>query len=98
VTPEDCLRAGLKTMEERSAQHGGTHTFQMFGETMHDLFPKGYDIYGQEDWEELGLIMMLVHKLCRLTNNLGKDVTNFDNAHDMGNYAFILESVMRKNG
>lgn len=96
-TPEQCLEAGLKTMQERAAQHGGTHTFQMFSAVMQGLFPNGITANSKEDWEVLGLIQMIVHKLCRLSNGVSTGSWNPENPHDLGNYAFILESVMRSD-
>lgn len=97
-TPEKCLEAGLATMRERKAQHGGDHTFQMFGEVMHALFPAGLDATNAEQWTRLGVLQIMVHKLCRLSLDFGRGGSNTENPHDLGNYSFIFESLLHASG
>lgn len=82
-------------MEERKAQHGGDHTFEAFGEVMAALFPDGIKISDPRDYTKLGLLQMQIHKLCRLAGGLFGSKANPDNAHDLGNYSFIMEAYIR---
>jgi hypothetical protein len=95
MRPDECLKAGLKTMEERVAIHGGAHTYQKFGPIMQGLFPYGVTLETEEDWNRMGILMMLVHKLSRLSNDVLNPEPNPENAHDLGNYGFIMEAIIR---
>ena len=55
------------------------------------LFPKGVNLKTIEDYNRFGIINMLVAKLTRYCQGWPK--SHQDSIHDLGVYAFILESL-----
>ena len=58
---------------------------------MKALFPNGIELKTVEDYNRFGVINMIVAKLTRYSQNWPK--THQDSLHDLGVYAFILESL-----
>ena len=59
------------------------------------LFPKGLDLKTPADFNRYGALNLIITKLIRYCNNWEKP--HQDSIHDLGVYAFILETVDDSN-
>jgi len=87
--PIDCIEDALKTFKERNKEYGDNYI--QHGSVMKALFPNGIELKTVEDYNRFGVINMIVAKLTRYSQNWPK--THQDSLHDLGVYAFILESL-----
>ena len=76
---------------EKGKEYG--HTYERFGEVMMALFPDGLLVTRADDWNRLGLLTMMVHKLLRYTNLYHDPKRGAEELDDMAVYTFILESI-----
>jgi hypothetical protein len=83
------MQRAMRTFEERSKKYGDN--YKHFGRLMGALYPKGFSASSEEEWNRLGLIVMIASKLSRYV----KDPYNghLDSIHDLGVYAFMLEEI-----
>ena len=86
---EKKIEAALKTVKERKALYG--HSYLVHGEIMKVLFPHGMELKTTEDFNRYGALSLIVTKLVRYCNKWDKP--HQDSIHDLGVYAFILETV-----
>jgi len=70
------------------------HTYKDFGPLMTVLFPDGLEINTEEDWNKLGALSMVCHKLLRYANLFHEDERSIQELDDMGVYTFILEELV----
>ena len=87
--PIDCLEDALHTFKQRNKQYGDNYLTH--GQVMTALFPDGVQLKTVEDYNRFGVINMIVAELTRYSQNWPK--THQDSLHDLGVYAFILESL-----
>ena len=87
--PIDCMEAALNTFRERNKTYGDNYL--QHGEVMTALFPDGIKLNSVEDWNRFGVINMIVAKLTRYAQGWPK--VHQDSVHDLGVYAFMLESL-----
>ena len=87
--PIDCMEQALKTFKERNKVYGDN--YHQHGKVMMALFPEGANLSTIEDYNRFGIINMLVAKLTRYCQGWPK--SHQDSIHDMGVYAFMLESL-----
>tara|TARA_R110000751_G_scaffold63356_2_gene130794 strand:+ start:345 stop:623 length:279 start_codon:yes stop_codon:yes gene_type:complete len=90
---EKKIEEALKTAKQREEQYG--HSYLIQGEIMKILFPKGLDLKTPEDFNRYGALNLIVTKLIRYCNKWEKP--HQDSIHDLGVYAFILETVDDSN-
>jgi hypothetical protein len=89
MTPEQCMEQALETFRERSKVYG--QNYLQHGKVMTALFPDGVTLRTEEEWNRFGIVNMIVAKLTRYAQNWPD--THIDSVHDMGVYAFMLESL-----
>lgn len=83
------MAQALETIKEKRKQYGDSYL--KYGKVMMALFPNGIKTYDEEDFNRLGLLNMIVHKLVRYTNQW--ENKHQDSIHDLGVYAFMLEAL-----
>ena len=88
-SPVDCMEEAFKTFKARNKDYGDNYLNH--GRVMMALFPKGVNLKTIEDYNRFGIINMLVAKLTRYCQGWPK--SHQDSIHDLGVYAFILESL-----
>jgi|TARA_R100000808_G_C2155393_1_gene167753 hypothetical protein len=86
---EKKIEEALKTAKQRGEQYG--HSYLVQGEIMKILFPNGIDLKTPEDFNRYGALNLIVTKLIRYCNKWDKP--HQDSIHDLGVYAFILETI-----
>lgn len=79
--------------EEKGREYGETH--DKFGPVMKALFPEGIHAVSTEDWNRIGVINMIVHKLMRYVANM-KNGGHLDSANDLSVYGAILAEVTKQ--
>jgi hypothetical protein len=89
VSPADCLGEAMNTFRERSKVYG--KNYLQHGKVMMALFPNGMELKTEEDWNRFGIINMIVSKLTRYSQSWPS--AHIDSIHDLGVYAFMLESL-----
>ena len=87
----ECMKAALKTFEERASVYGDSYT--RHGEVMAALFPDGVHLSTQDDYNRFGILNMQVSKLIRYTQSWND--RHIDSSHDMGVYCFMQEELDR---
>ena len=90
---ESVFKDALKTFKERNKVYGDN--YHQHGKVMMTLFPNGVQLNTEKEHNRFGIINMLVAKLTRYTQNW--PASHLDSIHDMGVYAFILESLDRES-
>lgn len=90
VTAQDCLKAGLKTMEDRHKVYGPANYLE-HGRMLKAMFPNGITLNDEIEFSRFVLFVMASTKFCRYAGNIAKG-GHPDSIHDLGNYAFILEA------
>lgn len=88
-SPVDCMEEAFETFKTRNKEYGDNYLNH--GRVMMALFPKGVNLKTIEDYNRFGIINMLVAKLTRYCQ--GGPKSHQDSIHDLGVYAFILESL-----
>ena len=88
-SPDECMAQALETLKEKRKQYGDSYL--KYGQVMMALFPNGIKTYDAEDFNRLGLLNMIVHKLVRYANQW--ENKHQDSIHDLGVYAFMLEAL-----
>lgn len=69
------------------------HSYRNFGPVLEKMFPKGLFVKTADDWNRLGLFMMIMHKNMRLANNL-LDTDSTESPTDAGVYNFMMAEVI----
>lgn len=87
--PLDNLAAAADVFRQHHAKYGDLWRNQ-FGDIMCGLFPRGYTAVNRADWDRLGVLNWCVHKLMRWSATPDGDQ---DSAHDLINYAAMLEAL-----
>ena len=82
------MQQAIKTFQERNKTYGDNYL--QHGEVMQALFPKGVHLNSVHEHNRFGIINMIVAKLTRYCQG---EKPHQDSIHDLGVYAFILESV-----
>lgn len=88
-SPDECMAQALDTLKEKRKEYGDSYL--KYGQVMMALFPNGITVYDAEDFNRLGLLNMIVHKLVRYANQW--ENKHQDSIHDLGVYAFMLEAL-----
>lgn len=90
-TTADLLRKAADTMDERNADY--KDNWRNVPEVVKALFPEGlpYDIVTQPEWH---LFELMIVKLTRFANS---DFNHQDSIHDLGVYAFMIESILEES-
>ena len=88
-SPVDCMEEAFETFKTRNKEYGDNYLNH--GRVMMALFPKGVNLKTIEDYNRFGIINMLVAKLTRYCQGWPK--AHQDSIHDLGVYAFMLESL-----
>lgn len=90
-TTADLLRKAADTMDERNADY--KDNWRNVPEVIKALFPEGlpYDIVTQPEWH---LFELMIVKLTRFANS---DFNHQDSIHDLGVYAFMIESILEES-
>lgn len=92
-SPEEILQRGAATMMGHVEEYGG-HIYDRFGHIMQALFPQGMpNCVSVEEFNRMGVFMMIIHKIARYASAFEQDHPHQDSAHDLMNYAAILESL-----
>ena len=91
-SPLDCMRSAQETFAERQLVYGDNYL--RFGKVMEALFPDGFQISKADDWNRFGILVQEISKLTRYCNNFQEG--HIDSQHDLGVYAFMLESLDQK--
>lgn len=87
----ECIRAALKTFEERAAVYGDS--YNRHGEVMKALFPHGIDLKSVDDFNRFGILNMQISKIIRYTQSWSN--RHIDSSHDLGVYSFMQEELDR---
>jgi len=87
--PIDCIEDALETFKERNKTYGDNYL--QHGKVMMALFPNGVELKTIEQHNRFGVVNMIVAKLTRYAQNW--PAGHLDSVHDLGVYAFILESL-----
>jgi hypothetical protein len=89
MEPIELMKEAMKTFEERDQMYG--KTYLEYGLFMKQLFPVGIELKSVDDFCRMGVLNMVISKILRYANNW--DEPHKDSIHDLGVYAFILESI-----
>jgi hypothetical protein len=87
--PIECMENALETFRERNKVYGDN--YHQHGKVMMALFPNGVHLATEKEWNRFGIVNMLVAKMTRYCQ--GWPRSHQDSIHDMGVYAFMLESL-----
>jgi hypothetical protein len=79
----------LVTFNERKARYG--LNYLMIGKVMAALFPDGYTLKTEDDWNKMHLYLMMMVKATRLANT---NLTHEDSCHDSAVYASMLNGLL----
>lgn len=82
----DHLELGAKTYRERNVEYGDS--YHKFGRVMLALFPDGLTIETVNKWNRLGVLVQIVSKLTRYSNDFYNP--HRDSIHDIMVYAAML--------
>ena len=91
MNPEDILREMASTFEKRGAIYGDN--WEKIGSVMRALFPDGFNCSTEYEHNVYHLFMMIMVKITRLA---ATNLYHIDSAHDIGVYAAMLETLIRK--
>ena len=83
------LEEMAETFRERNKVYGDN--YKTVGEVMVALFPKGVTLSTEKEWNRFGIVNMIVAKMTRYAENWPK--SHEDSVHDLGVYAFMLQSL-----
>lgn len=84
----EILRAAAATFEERNPAYGSS--YKKFGAVLMALYPEGVTLSAPEEFERFGLLVMVVGKVQRYC---ARPNGHKDSAHDLINYAAMLEEL-----
>ena len=88
-TPIECMEDALETFRERNKVYGDN--YHRHGKVMTALFPSGVNLKTEKEWNRFGIVNMIVAKMTRYAENWPK--SHEDSVHDLGVYAFMLQSL-----
>lgn len=86
----DALRGLAALYEGRNALYGDN--YKWFGNAMAGLFPDGLHLKTVEDWNRIGVLIQVVAKLTRYTNQWSAG-GHKDSLDDMAVYAQMLQEL-----
>jgi len=86
----ELLLEAAKTFESRNKEYG--NAYLRFGKVMAEIFPAGLTIDTPTEWMRLGLFIQIINKACRASASMPLR-PHPDSIHDLGVYAFMLESL-----
>jgi hypothetical protein len=66
--------------------------YKLFGSVMRSLFPEGLQVTTSDDWNRLGVLVQIVSKLTRYTNNFSRG-GHRDSLDDTAVYAMMLREL-----
>jgi len=89
--PLQNLERAAATFRERNAQYGDS--WRRFGTVAAALFPDGVTIRTEADWARWGVLFHVIDKLSRYAG-----APHRDSAHDLINYAAMLEALTNDVG
>jgi hypothetical protein len=87
-TPIENMEQAIETFKERNKTYGDNYL--QHGKVMQALFPNGVDLKTLKEHNRFGIINMIVAKLTRYCQGAQP---HKDSIHDLGVYAFMLESI-----
>lgn len=87
---DQLLEEAMTTYRERNKVYGSS--YHKHGEVMAALYPKGLTLVTPHDFNLMGVLNMVVSKLCRLSQTPG----HRDSIHDIGVYSFMYEELLAK--
>ena len=90
-TPLQCIEEAAETFRQRNLVYGDNYL--NFGFFVAKLFPFGLTLKTPEDWNRFGVLCQILSKISRYANNFS--IGHIDSMHDIGVYAFMLESLDR---
>jgi hypothetical protein len=88
-SPTVIMAEAMETFRKRNKLYGDNYL--KFGKVMTALFPAGWALETEEDWNRFGVIIQIVSKLTRYIADPQKG--QLDSIHDMGVYCFMLEDI-----
>lgn len=89
-TVPEILLAAAQTYDERNRKYG--NSYKRFGDVMVGMFPDGLTIRTAEDWNRMGLFVQATSKFVRYSAQF-ENGGHKDSAHDLINYAAMLEEM-----
>ena len=87
--PVECMEEAIKTFKERHKVYG--NNYLTHGQVMTALFPDGIHLDTAAQWNRFSALNMIVTKLTRYCHSFSQP--HLDSIHDLGVYAFMLESL-----
>jgi hypothetical protein len=88
-TPIENMEEAISTFKKRNKVYGDNYLTH--GKVMQALFPNGVKLDTIKEHNRFGIINMMVAKLTRYSQGWPK--AHQDSVHDLGVYAFMLESL-----
>lgn len=88
---DNLLKKAAELFKERNAVYGDNYL--MVGETMKGLFPYGVNLLTADDFNRFHILMLMVVKLTRYTNNWKEG--HLDSISDNTVYSAMLEMIDR---
>lgn len=89
MSPDQRLKELAKLFQERNAQYGSNYL--QFENVLRALFPYGLHITKDGEFGRLILVMHLITKLTRYTQNMQQGKGHEDSLDDMAVYAMMLQ-------
>ncbi len=89
-TTVEIMQAASETFAERAKVYG-EEGYRSHSKLVSSLFPEGITLKTEDEFTRFWLFNMLIVKLTRYATNYAKG-GHQDSVHDLGVYAFILES------
>lgn len=86
----DILLRAAKTFAEKRPVYGDN--WKKVGAALAGMFPDGLTVRTSEDWQRLYLLILIVMKLSRYSNNFLSG-GHPDSAHDMMVYSAMIEAL-----
>lgn len=90
----DMLRDAAAIYEERNKLYGDN--YKRFGHMVKELFPKGLNLAGADDFNRFGILVQVISKLTRYAENFTRG-GHADSLDDMAVYAMMLQELDNLN-
>jgi hypothetical protein len=89
-TPDILLQEAAKLFAEKGEAYG--HSYKNFGKVCAILFPDPVELKSENDFNRIGLITMIVHKMLRYTRQFNSG-GHLDSIKDLQVYGAMLEEL-----
>jgi hypothetical protein len=100
-SPVSILEAAASFFEKKNRSYHYNSNFRQFGHIMSALYPEGFKAETVDDWNLIGLITMVVHKLSRVRQATkggeGPFEKKVDNSFDLTVYSSMLTSIIAES-